>query len=281
MSPRYPLSYNNKFLQYNGAVYGMANPTPYCTEYQRVYDYLTNKPNAAYASRQNTLVKTLVDASLWSGKFDLFYLFAQTNNDASEAQVNWINPGTFNCTNISDTAFTSLEGFKGDGVNDYLNTNYNPSTEATHYTLDAASFGIYLVTDESDGNYASMGAVAGNDAILLRPRIGGATYVHMNSSTARYDNTVGNTLGMFVVTRTSLTVVSLYKDASLIMNSINYTSTALPNDDMQILAYSGGLRSTYKTAMAFVGGSLTVVDVSILTNTIENYMDQNQKGVIP
>jgi hypothetical protein len=279
MSPKYPLSYNDKFLQYNGAVYGMANPTPYCTEYQRVYDYLTNKPNAAYAERQNNLVKTLVDASLWSGKFDLFYLFAQTNNDASEAQVNWINPGTFNCSNISDTAFTSLEGFKGDGVDDYLNTNYNPSTEATHYTLNAASFGLYLMTDEAAGNYVAMGATAGNDAILLRPRITNSAYIHMNSSTAKYDNTVEDTLGLFAVVRTGANDVAVYKDASLIMSYANYTSTAVPNDDMQILAYSGGLRSTYKVAMAFVGGSLTMNDVSILTNEVENYMNINGKGI--
>ena len=124
-----------------------ANGTPFyintvglgsvCAQYQAVYDYLTTKPSDAIAANQEIMCCTLVDAGIWQTR-DLFYLLGQTTDGAGESLVNWVTPGTYNCTLVNVPTFVALEGWTGTGAaNGCLTTNYNPTTPVsyTHLTL--------------------------------------------------------------------------------------------------------------------------------------------------
>jgi hypothetical protein len=253
--------------------------TPFITEYQNVYNAMVNKPNSAYAARQNTLVKALVDASLWSGKFDLFYVFANVTNDASEAQINWITPGTYNCANISNTAFMALEGFKGDGVADYLNTGWDPSANSVNYDLSTCSMGLYQRLN-IDENTAAMGAYGNEDSqTYMQTRNSNTIYGMINSGEGNYV-TITNSLGLLVLNRIDASYMSFYQNGTQLSNNSRADIRMIPSSTFHILTQKNwGGYSNNQVSMAFVGGLLSAVDISMLNSTFETYMDSNGKGV--
>lgn len=125
-----------------------APPTPtsslYDPDYQAVLTYATTQgytlPSLAQRALQSQLIQTLKTGSVWNN-LDLFYLFA-TNGDSNFATLNWKNPSLYKATAVNSPTFTSNIGFTGNGVNAYLNTNWNP-TLGVNFTQDSASHGVY------------------------------------------------------------------------------------------------------------------------------------------
>ena len=99
-------------------------------------------PSAAQQTLQNTLVTDLKTAGVWD-KLDVFYVFA-TDGDSDYATLNWKAPSSHQVTKVSSPTFTANEGFTGNASSAYLDTNYNPTNDATNYALNAASFGFFI-----------------------------------------------------------------------------------------------------------------------------------------
>ena len=138
----------------------------YSTQYDAVYNAMTNKPDATNAGYQDTLVTALVDGGYWA-RMDAFWCFAQENNDDSEALINWINPGTTDADNPTGTSWTTLEGYTGNGTDDYISTNWISDTHGSNYVLDSATFGIYVRNNlQSDEELVN----AGSGHIRFQPR---------------------------------------------------------------------------------------------------------------
>lgn len=78
---------------------------------------------------------------------DSLYLFAQAS--AELALVDLINPER-TATVGGAPVFTPYRGYKGDGFDDYIDTNYNPSTNAVHFSQNSNSFGVWSRTNEAD-----------------------------------------------------------------------------------------------------------------------------------
>ena len=98
-------------------------------------------PSASQQTLQNTLVTDLKTAGVWN-KLDVFYVFA-TDGDSDFATLNWKAPSSHQVTKINSPTFTANSGFTGDGSSSYLDTNYNPATSGTNYTLNDASISIW------------------------------------------------------------------------------------------------------------------------------------------
>lgn len=253
----------------------------YSTEYQTVYDSFATKPSDVIASAQNTMVKTLIDASIWA-KLDLFYLFAQTTDGAGESLKNWVNPGTYDCTLINTPTFVSLEGWTGSGAaNGCLDTHYNPTAHATNYAQNSASMGIYIRTNVDEarndfGNFQSPGS-------YLRARTTNTAQLRLNSgSTSSVANT--DSKGMFVVVRSDAANQILYKNK--VANSNAAASNGIPNCNIFVCSANNGAgvpsnTNTKQVSCFFMGGALSPAEVTIITDAIEVYMDSNSKGVIP
>lgn len=256
----------------------------FSSEFQPVYDSWSTKPGVGVAAQMDTMVAALVAAGVWS-KLDLFYLFAAHTNGASEALKNWINPGTFDATNVHASAFVALEGFTGDGVNDYLNTNWNPNTDGVKFLQDDACAGAYSRSDVQDSSRV-FGCAAGGTAVYLYPYaiLDGDFYLTVNQlSTSNDPNTDADSLGMFVINRAAAGSSQGYKNKSLITDDPQ-ASVGVPSADLYILGYnSGGLSepTTRQISCFLAGGSLTPTEINNATDAIEAYMDSNSKGVIP
>ena len=265
------------YLQTVGAG-GMA----FCAAYQTVYDSLTTKPSDVIAAAQNIMCCALVDAGIWT-KLDVFYLYAQTTNGASEALVNWVNPGTYDASLILAPAFVALEGFAGNGVTVAINWNWKPKSNGVNYTQDNASTGCYIRTDVQESK-VDIGCEDGTDRTYLISR-------HADGNAYNIINAVGNnsvasaaSTGMFVINRVLSTHQDLYRNKIRIINGAT-ASSDMPDREIYSLARNndglGDLFSSRQLSVAFGGGGLTTGEITILTDAIEVYMDSNGRGVIP
>jgi len=240
-------------------------------EYQAVYDAYSTKPDASTAIAQDTLVRALIDNNLWN-RMDLFYMFA---NDASDnALINWANPGTFDCIfGDASILFTAYEGFTGDGVGSYLNTQWNPSTQAVNFTLDDNFIAVYSNLNVVSESYIiACNNTSSGEYLGIAIDWGGNTYMRNNADVGDSDSFADdNDMGFYISTRDSSTTVRNYKNG--VLKASDHQSDVIPNNDLTILARNGAYNwSNQQVSFAGTGASLTVDDVSILNNIVETYM---------
>lgn len=268
----------------NGNIYlttkGLSVEPAFGAEFQAVYDSWAVKPTEADALLMNTMVASLVSTGVWA-KLDIFDVFAV--HAEAEALTNWINPGTNDPTNVHATVWDAFEGYTGDGANDYINTNYNPGTDAINYALDDASGGVYIRTDNNNSEIeiaSTAGAVA---AIQMNVNEGGDAYLKLNSNGFVTDAT-GDSRGMWIATRVNATDADLFRNKVKVIDG-TLASTSIANSVTFILARSNtGTPSVYSTkqiSMAFMGSGFTQQNIDDLTDAFEIYADAKGFGVIP
>jgi hypothetical protein len=254
----------------------------FSAQYQAVYDSFTTPPSESVALAQNTMVQSLVDSGVWT-KLDIFYLFAQESNGASEALLNWISPGVYNATAVSSPLWTSLEGYTGDGIADFINSNWNPSTDATNYAQNSASIGCYIRNNVEE-TVVDFGCNAGGIFIYFYTRLGGDKS-RINLNAGAQDTVSGqiDSRGFWVANRVLATEQDIYRNAIRTLNAAE-NSTGVPNADLYALCHNSGGPTSFTTKQMscfFAGGGLTPTDITNFMNALETYMDSNGKGVIP
>jgi hypothetical protein len=88
----------------------------------------------------NQFFEDLDNSGILSG-IDAMWLLANQSEPA--ARVNLVDPGTFDLTPSGTIVFTQWMGAKSDGTS-YYETGYNPSVNATNYTLHSASLAVFI-----------------------------------------------------------------------------------------------------------------------------------------
>jgi len=270
---------NGKYLVSDGKYIFLPSGTQYSAQYQTVYDSFSSKPSDEIAAYQNAMVTDLVDEGLWT-RMDLFYLLA---NDASDnALINWVNPGTFNCTqDASAVIFDAYEGFTFNGYN-YLNTNYSPSEDFSNLTANSATLGVYSRTEFNDA-YAAIGIRNSSPLrrTILFPRYSESIYGYINSNTVHITaNTTS--LGLSIATRTGEAIVENYQNGES-FGAGDASVVSSPEGAMFIGAYSyngshtSGLQG--QLSLAFAMDGISDADASTLNTTIETYMFNIGAGV--
>lgn len=243
----------------------------YCAEYQTYYNTLPVKPGADTANAQNTLIVELKAAGAFQ-IWHVFYITAQRTE--AGALINVIAPGTHNASNVSSTAFTMYEGFTGDGTADYINTNWNPSTDSIPYRRNSASIGIYLRNDKDENKKILDQGSAAN----LVPEATGASYARINSgSVDSWSNTVSG--GLLVLNRSSQSIITLYVNGGT-KGNVTKTSAAMANANMNFVGAPAWTEyGTRQVAIFFAGDSMDATMQTAVNTAIEKYLDAIGKGV--
>jgi len=256
--------------------------TTYGSTYTTVYNAMTNKPTTDIAAAQNTMVESLVDGGVWA-KLDVFYLFAQYSNDDSEALINWVNPGTNDASAVSSPSWTSLEGYTGDGVADYINTNFVPSTEGVNYATNDASAFMYIRNNVAEDMFDMSVIGSGDNKLICRARGSADQIFYGLNQTSGNTQTNADSRGLFYYERTASNSTEGFRN-NVSLGTDATASSGRPNLAVYVLAQnnngSPGSYSTHQISIAGLGGSLTSGQRLTLMNAIETYMDSNSKGVI-
>lgn len=259
---------------------GVVGGSLYCAEFQAVYDKWTTKPHADTAAIFNTMVETLVDGGVWDS-LDIFPFFAVHTNDDGEALIDWIHPDS-TLTAVNSPTFTPYEGFTGDGSTSYINTNWNPSTDAQNYTLNDGLVTAYLrLNIQSEYN---IGSDDGTNRIDIKLRNTSNQY-WARINTGGYSNLAINAVGngLALAMRTANNLTSGYLNTTL-KGTTSDASTEIPNLVIIILGVKRSTGTAYygpqQISCAGMGASLSSAKRTILFNAIETCMDSLGKGVV-
>lgn len=220
-----------------------------------------------------------------SDAFDIMYILA---NETQELALRNVVKRAHDATAVNAPAFVAFEGYTGNGSTQYINTNYNPGTDAINLSLNNASIGVYQRTNlafiGNAGHLAMYSAVSNSYLHIYQSNT--AFYYRINSS--QYETALhgGSVSGM--------TILSRQDNLNLLFsrNGAPYTSSAkssnfIPNhaDGLYILARNNNgvadLFNSNQISFAFAGEFLTDSEQQSLTTIFEAYMDANGKGVIP
>jgi hypothetical protein len=234
-------------------------------DYQAVLDYATTQgytlPSSGQQTLQNQLLVDLKGGGIWS-KLDTFGVFA-TDGDSDFALIDWKRLSDY--TAVNSPTFTTNEGFTGNGTSSYIDTNFNPATQGTNYTLDDASRFYYV-------NIISGGSVA-LEGIVLNARngsqIGTSTSQRINQSVSTLNAAAQmGVSGWNIINRTSSTNVELFIDTTQNSRTANSTNVESQN---QFVLRSGSAYNTSQFQCYGMGGSL-VSENTDFYNSMNTYI---------
>ena len=265
------------------AAHDTATTTSYCDEYQAVLDEMTTDPSPINQGYQNAMVESLVDGGYW-GRMEWFHCYATEINSDNEALIDWHNPSTgYAGTNVGSTAWTTLEGYTGDGTADYINTNWDPSTDSDTSTRYDATIAIYNRLELGSATYYDIGASDGIRQFSFSSSYSNTVYARVHSS-GSINTSNEYSQGFFMATRRSNTNTEIYRNGSSLVESTSNTSGLIVEADVVVLARgsSSGNPTNFtinQAAIAFVMTSISDAQATSINTIIETYMDAINKGV--
>lgn len=232
-----------------------------------------------------TKIKDSLSISALSTSFDRLWLVTETQEGMFNSIVN--PTSTDMSVGATTVTYTIDQGFAGDDIAGYVNTNFNLSTSGVRFTQNSASIGVYIRNDLTDNGYVG-GALAGSGVgVMVRSDNGSgllATGIKINSSTAQpsgFANTDAS--GFYIVTRYASDSAQVYKNGILREKWAN-ASAALLNLNLYLGCYNSvngtALGFTaFQIGAAFIGKGFTAIEVRKINNCIEWYMDELGTGV--
>ena len=191
--------------------------------------------------------------SIQASEFDRLWVHGLSNQIA--ARISLVNALTADLiTEVNAPTFTAGVGFTGDGTTDYLDLNFQPSTDGIKYTLNDCSFGVYT-QDNVEGGYI-LGTGSGANFVGIRTKLTGNFTAEINS----LSSVIGvspSANGFWSVGRTGSTNPFVYRNGSSLTINTNpsLASTGLPANEVTCLAYGGTPTSTNTVSINFFGSA--------------------------
>lgn len=233
----------------------------YDTDYQAILDYATTQgytlPSESQRLKQNTLLIALKDAGVWS-KLDTFANFA-TDGSSQFALIDWKRLTQYNAS--TSPTFTTNEGFMGNGTSSYIDTNFNPATSGSNYTLNNAS--RYLFMYMASGTSSLDGVITAGLNNMART----------STSNHRINSTLGLTGGTFDFNATR-GMKSIHRTSSLNVTAFNDNTASTPQrtslstsirSENQFILRSGSSYGGHEISMYAMGANLISENAAFVT----------------
>ena len=241
----------------------------------------SGRPSYVHQKRIDELVLGLKQDNNWN-LFDRFWILAQPVQPLS--RVSLVNPTSVNMTEVNSPTWTANQGYTGNGVDMYLNTNFNPNTQGVNFTLNSATLGFYSRTDIIETTYNLSCIVTGipnNFCGMSIKRVGNLMFNDINNDSATSIDFTGATTGLFTASRTAAELTTSYRNG-ISIGTTAVISSSIPSLNLFAMASNNsGVPSVFSTrqmSMAFAGGG--GIDSLKLFLRIERYLDQLSSGVI-
>jgi hypothetical protein len=224
------------------------------------------------------LVQDLKAASIWT-KMTALYPFV--GGDATKHSYNLKTPGSYQIT-WNGTVTHDANGVTGNGSTGYGDTGLN---FASVLTLNDVHYSVYSRTTGDTNSRIEIGAhgttTANTTGLGLREGGFATVYIGSSSQEARLTNADGQ--GFYVGSRTSSTVLEIYKNGSSLNTLTSANSGTAPSTNVGICARktSGGaaLHSNRNLAFASIGSGLTDTEAANFTTAVETFQDALARGV--
>jgi hypothetical protein len=257
--------------EYKGSKESVASSTvtasTWTTQYAAVYAAQYEKPVQALANAWNSLfVKPNVTSGLWAIT-DLMQVYLSHSNAGNTSHINWINPAANTASESGSPTYTMGKGYKGDDVAAKIITNYNPYSQATHYTQNSAYIAAYIYergssTSSKDGVFGSQNGFLS----ILDQKAFARLRATVNSNNEYTNYTQLSGASFVVATRKDANTICIYVNG-VSQGDFTFSSNTIPNVILTALAlnasnyYSGGI------SIVMAGSCPTQAQVTALQNS--------------
>ena len=176
---------------------------------------------------EESSIRDFVNAEVASGNYalyDEFYCFGLGGTNAltgfKSKTATAVNAPTFD-----------VNGATFDGATNYIDSNFNPSTDAVNYSLDNALAGAFVKEAAPDGGFNSLIGISGVDTFLITDTNTNAINLYPNAASpiVVLSETIqaGN---LYMGSRVSNSQSDIYKNGVSVASGVG-ASTVLPNDN--------------------------------------------------
>ena len=249
----------------------------YDQDAQLLFQRMTTPPTETRKKLIDRTIKELKAFGIWYRLDRLFVLAAHAQQPAL---LDWIN-STRSATAVNSPTFTADEGFTGNGTTSYINSNYNPNSEAINYSLNSAVIGAYVRGTAADAGIVVGFSDAASFSQIVPRTTGDITAMRLNSggstTTASTDAS-----GWWAINRASSAEFITYRNGAYFFTQSTASST-VSNFNSFILARNlagvAGAFFSLETSAVLFGGSLTADQHYQLNRILEYYMDAIGAGV--
>lgn len=219
---------------------------------------------------EKTAMAAYIDAEVAAGnqaKKDYETIFSLSGNNALVDYV-----GGKVATNVN-AATQSVNGFTFDGATNYINSNYNPATDATNYLLDNAQIEVFAISTEdpsstNDTIFGTFSTADGSGNNITNNANGTSTFRVNSLSTKTYNLGITHSNTLISILRSSSTDISFLENG-ISVDSGSIASVAIPNLKITIAAANvDGTTSGFAimTASSFMAGGVMASQSSHYTN---------------
>jgi len=227
-------------------------------------------PSAANLSLISSTIDSLKAAGAWS----IADRIAFWGNDSSSTGFGTINaktPSADLATIVNSITLVNKKGIEGDGVSAYVDTKYNPTTDAVNYGLNSASILLYQYKVATVG----FDLYGGDGSQVLRIRSRNTVLQRVNDISNLNSTVNFAQVGTIGVHKKNSVDVDVQVNGTI--SSRTYAGTdILPNSDLTLLAGVGAtVFGDSGVTMEWVGADASAVGVAIHT-IMENYYNQLQ-----
>lgn len=271
-----------RFPNYTAPSPQTEDTTNYYSVYKAIYDVMATPPGHDTAHFQSDLVYSLDSVGFWD-RMDLLYI--QGTNTRANANINFVNPGTFDLTDPVSTnpTFIAYQGYQGDASSDYLTTGYVPLDDEINASLNSATIGVWVLDWRGSGNDEVPFGSAGWGSVLSRTEIQmyATTYPRAFVNSAGTATTPasgdGDEAGLHVMTRRGATDNEYYvNNVSIATSTATATASSCPgelillgksNPTNAIDNFYGG-----RVTISFYMDGITDAEQTILYNILHRYV---------
>lgn len=225
-----------------------------------LFDAMTIAAPAGRKALINSTILALQAAGVWD-LLDVLYLIAA--HDEQAGRLNWKSPGAFTALPESHgPGFVGDRGFAGNGVDQYLRTQWTPSLNAVHMTQNSASAWVWSLTNAAN-NSADIGDT-GASAIRVTTRgVAGQLVSRINDNTGS-TATVADSLGLYGGQRLDATNKKGWRNG-IEVSATTVAAISLSATEQWICGANTGQYSAKRLALAAWGASLAGKELAFYT----------------
>ena len=236
-------------------------------DYQAILNYATSLgytlPSAGQQVKQNQLMLDMKSSGAWA-KLDSFAMYA-TDGGNNFSLIDWKR--LVQHTAVNSPTRTNNQGWTGDGVSSYIDTNFNPATNGVNYQLNNASrYYMHFAGSNlnADGTTSS--------ATYNQIRIGSSITNHTINSGSGFSLAFLYTTakGIKSIHRTSSLDVSCYNDATG-SNFVTVATTSLTSATQIVLRRSSNYSNN--TVFGYAMGASLISENTAFVNALNTYIN--------
>lgn len=215
-----------------------------------------------------------------SDAYDVMYYLG---NETAESSLRNLVKRAHDAVAVNSPTFTPYEGWATDGISSRIETNYNPNSDGSKFTLNSASQGIYSRTEgQRTGADCGCRVSSTQDKIYIDIRTASDVMVYPINADPAITNANNTALGLFIQTRLGAGYAYNFINKSL--DGDSSATDVIPNLEIFIgcLNANGtaGRFNARQYSFHFMGNGMTQDNVNHLTDRFEALMYSNGKGVI-